>query len=274
VPNQPNEFAGTGYLSSSFAGFSLGADPASGDFKVRDLSLSAGVDEPRFNTRRKMLDVVNDYFREKEKSDALDAVDTFYQRAYDLISSEKAREAFDITKETDQMRDTYGKNTAGMRLLLCRRLVEAGVRFVTTTYGGWDMHDNIHASMNGQVPAFDQAYAALIRDLEQRGLLDSTMVVIASEFGRTPKINGTAGRDHWPKVFSVVMSGGGIRKGIVYGSSDATASEPNENPLSVADWATTIYDRMGINADKELMAPGDRPIEIVDSGNVIKDLLA
>jgi uncharacterized protein (DUF1501 family) len=110
--------------------------------------------------------------------------------------------------------------------------------------------------------------------LEQRGLLDSTMVVIASEFGRTPKINGTAGRDHWPKVFSVVMSGGGIRKGIVYGSSDATASEPNENPLSVADWATTIYDRMGINADKELMAPGDRPIEIVDSGNVIKDLLA
>jgi hypothetical protein len=274
VPNHPNEFAGTGYLSSSFAGFSLGADPASGDFKVRDLSLSAGVDEPRFNTRRKMLDVVNDYFREKEKSDALDAVDTFYQRAYDLISSEKAREAFDITKETDQMRDTYGKNTAGMRLLLCRRLVEAGVRFVTTTYGGWDMHDNIHASMNGQVPSFDQAYAALIRDLEQRGLLDSTMVVIASEFGRTPKINGTAGRDHWPKVFSVVMSGGGIRKGIVYGSSDATASEPNENPLSVADWATTIYDRMGINADKELMAPGDRPIEIVDSGNVIKDLLA
>lgn len=274
VPNQPNEFAGTGYLSSSFAGFSLGADPASGDFKVRDLSLSAGVDEPRFNTRRKMLDVVNDYFREKEKSDALDAVDTFYQRAYDLISSEKAREAFDITKETDQVRDTYGKNTAGMRLLLCRRLVEAGVRFVTTTYGGWDMHDNIHASMNGQVPAFDQAYAALIRDLEQRGLLDSTMVVIASEFGRTPKINGTAGRDHWPKVFSVVMAGGGIRKGIVYGSSDATASEPDENPLSVADWATTIYDRMGINADKELMAPGDRPIEIVDGGNVIKDLLA
>lgn len=274
VPNQPNEFAGTGYLSSSFAGFSLGADPASGDFKVRDLSLSAGVDEPRFNTRRKMLDVVNDYFREKEKSDALDAVDTFYQRAYDLISSEKAREAFDITKETDQVRDTYGKNTAGMRLLLCRRLVEAGVRFVTTTYGGWDMHDNIHASMNGQVPAFDQAYAALIRDLEQRGLLDSTMVVIASEFGRTPKINGTAGRDHWPKVFSVVMAGGGMKKGIVYGSSDPTASEPDENPLSVADWATTIYDRMGINADKELMAPGDRPIEIVDGGNVIKDLLA
>lgn len=274
VPNQPNEFAGTGYLSSSFAGFSLGADPAAGDFRVRDLSLPGGVDDTRFTSRRQMLDVVNEHFRTKEKSDSLDAVDTFYQRAYDLISSEKAREAFDITKESDQSRDAYGRNTAGSRLLLCRRLVEAGVRYVTTTYGGWDMHDGIHAGMNGQVPPFDQAYAALIRDLEQRGLLDSTMVVIASEFGRTPKINGTAGRDHWPKVFSIVMAGGGIRKGVVYGSSDSTATEPNESPLDVTDWATTMYHCMGINADKELMAPGDRPIEIVDGGNVIKELLA
>jgi uncharacterized protein (DUF1501 family) len=135
------------------------------------------------------------------------------------------------------------------------------------------MHDNIHGGMNGQVPPFDQAYAMLIRDLEQRGLLDSTMVVIASEFGRTPKINGTAGRDHWPKVFSVVMAGGGIRRGIVYGASDATASEPYENALEVADWATTIYHCMGITADKELMAPGDRPIEIVDGGKVVKELI-
>ncbi len=274
VPSQPNEFAGTGYLSSSFAGFSLGADPAASDFRVRDLNLPGGVDDLRFGNRRQLLDVVNDHFQKKEKSDSLDAVDTFYQRAYDLISSEKAREAFDITKESDQSRDAYGRNPAGLRLLLSRRLVEAGVRFVTTTYGGWDMHDGIHAGMNSQVPPFDQAYAALIRDLDQRGLLDSTMVVIASEFGRTPKINGTAGRDHWPKVFSVVMAGGGIRKGIVYGSSDSTASEPNENPLNVTDWAATMYHCMGINADKELMAPGDRPIEIVNDGNVLKELLA
>lgn len=274
VPNQPNEFAGTGYLSSSYAGFSLGADPAAGDFRVRDLGLPGGVDDARFTSRRQMLDVVNDHFRTKEKSDSLDAVDTFYQRAYDLISSEKARDAFDISKESDQSRDAYGRNTAGSRLLLCRRLVEAGVRYVTTTYGSWDMHDGVQAGMNSQVPSFDQAYAALIRDLEQRGLLDSTMVVIASEFGRTPKINGTAGRDHWPKVFSVVMAGGGIRKGIVYGSSDSTATEPNESPLGVTDWATTLYHCMGINADKELMSPGDRPIEIVDGGNVIKELLA
>jgi uncharacterized protein (DUF1501 family) len=124
------------------------------------------------------------------------------------------------------------------------------------------------------LPAFDQGFSTLIQDLEERGLLDSTMVCIASEFGRTPKINGTAGRDHWPKVFSVVMAGGGVKGGQVYGSSNATASEPEEDPLTVEDWATTIYHQMGIVADKELMAPGDRPIEIVDGGEVRDELLA
>jgi uncharacterized protein (DUF1501 family) len=232
------------------------------------------VDDKRFVSRRRILDAVNDHFKATEKADSLDAVDTFYQRAYAMISSEKAREAFDLQKEEAAVRDEYGRNTAGARLLLARRLVEAGVRFVTTTYGGWDMHDNIQGGISNQVPQFDQAYATLIRDLDRRGLLDSTMVCIASEFGRTPKINGTAGRDHWPKVFSVVMTGGGIKRGVVYGSSDPTASEPEENALTVADWATTIYSCMGIVADKELMAPGDRPIEIVDGGKVRKELLA
>jgi len=274
IPNQPNEFAGTGYLSSSYAGFSLGSDPADKGFQVRDLALPGGVDEARFDKRRRMLDVVNGYFREKEKSDSLDALDTFYDRAYSLISSEKAREAFDMSKEPDAIKDEYGRNQAGMRMLLARRLVEAGVRFVTLTYGGWDMHDNIAGGMKNQLPALDQGFATLIRDLDRRGLLGSTLVCISSEFGRTPKINGTAGRDHWPKVFSVVMAGGGIRQGVVYGSSNATASEPEDDPLTVEDWATTIYDRMGIVADKELMAPGDRPIEIVDGGKVRQDLLA
>ena len=274
IPNQPNEFAGTGYLSSSYAGFSLGADPADGNFKVRDLTLPGGVDFERFDKRRRILDVVNDHFRTLEKSDSLDALDTFYSRAYSLISSEKAREAFDMTKEPDALKDQYGRNTAGMRMLLARRLVESGVRFVTLTYGGWDMHDNIAGGMKSQLPALDQAFATLIRDLDQRGLLQSTLVCIGSEFGRTPKINGTAGRDHWPKVFSVVMAGGGIKGGIVYGSSNATAAEPEDDPLTVEDWAPTIYDRLGIVADKELMAPGDRPIEIVDGGQVRKELLA
>jgi len=274
IPNQPNEFAGTGYLSSSYAGFSLGSDPADGNFQVKDLSLPSGVDVPRFDKRRRMLDVVNDHFQTKEKSDSLDALDTFYDRAYSLISSDKAREAFDMTKESDAIKDEYGRNQAGMRMLLSRRLVESGVRFVTMTYGGWDMHDNIAGSMKGQLPAFDQGFASLIRDLDRTGLLATTLVCVCSEFGRTPKINATAGRDHWPKVFSVVMAGGGLKQGIVYGSSNATASEPEDDPLTVEDWATTIYDRLGIVADKELMAPGDRPIEIVDGGKVRQGLIA
>ena len=274
IPNQPNEFAGTGYLSSSYAGFSLGADPASGNFQVRDLKLPGGVDDSRFSNRRKMLDIVNNRFDKLEKSDALDAVDTFYKRAYSLISSQKAREAFDINKEEAKVRDEYGRNSAGARMLLARRLVEAGCRFVTLTYGSWDMHDNINGSIRRAVPNLDRGFATLIRDLDRRGLLDSTLVCIASEFGRSPKINGTAGRDHWPKVFSVVLACGGVKKGFVYGTSNATASEPEDDPLNVEDWATTIYKCMGITADKELMAPGDRPIEIVNGGKVRKELLA
>jgi len=273
IPNQPNTFAGTGYLSSSFAGFSLGSDPARGDYRVRDLQLPQGVDEKRFSKRKKILDVVNDHFRKREQSDALDTVDTFYNRAYGMISSEKARLAFDISKEDGKLRDAYGRNQAGARMLLSRRLIEAGVRFVTMTYSGWDHHDKIEDKFRRQAPSFDQAYATLINDLDQRGLLDSTLVCVTSEFGRTPKINGNAGRDHWPKVFSTLMAGGGVKRGFVYGKSDATWSEPAENPVSVEDWATTIYKCIGINADKELMAPGDRPIEIVDGGKVCEDLL-
>jgi uncharacterized protein (DUF1501 family) len=131
----------------------------------------------------------------------------------------------------------------------------------------------VQPNIKNQLPAFDQGFAALIRDLDRRGLLKSTLVCIASEFGRTPKINGTAGRDHWPKVFTVVMAGGGIKGGISYGSSSATASEPEDNPLTVEDWAKTIYECLGINGDKKLMAPGGRPIDIVKFGEVRKELL-
>jgi hypothetical protein len=274
VPSLPNPYAGTGYLSSSFAGFSIGSDPANDGYQVLDLNLPGGVDFGRFERRRKLLDIVNQHFDGREKSDALDSVDTFYQRAYGLISSQAAREAFDIGKEDPQMRERYGRNQAGARMLLARRLVEAGVRFVTLTYGGWDHHDNIDAQMRSQVPALDRGLAVLIQDLDERGLLDSTLVCVCSEFGRTPKINPTAGRDHWPKVFSALLAGGGIRRGMVYGSSDSTASEPEDNPMTVEDWATTIYQCLGIVADKELMAPGNRPIEIVNGGSVRKDLLA
>jgi hypothetical protein len=274
IPNLPTPYAGTGYLSSSYAGFSLGADPANDGFRVQDLALPGGVDDGRFGRRQKLLDVVNNHFKAREKSDSMEAVDTFYQRAYGLISSQEARDAFDISKEDAAVRDAYGRNQAGSRMLLARRLVEAGVRFVTLTYGGWDHHDNIAGGMKGQCPPLDQALATLINDLDSRGLLDSTLVCLASEFGRTPKINGTAGRDHWPKVFNILMAGGGLKRGLAWGTSDATASEPDQDPLTVEDWATTVYHMLGIVADKELMAPGNRPIEIVDGGKVLKDLLA
>ncbi|QDT35779.1 DUF1501 domain-containing protein [Stratiformator vulcanicus] len=273
IPRQPNEFAGTGYLSSSYAPFSIGSDPASKGFKVQDLQLPNGVDDARFTRRRSMLDAVNSHLRERESSDAVSAVDTFYDRAYSMVSSPECREAFNLDAEPGEVRDRYGRNQAGARMLMSRRLVEAGARFVTMTYGGWDMHGNIEAGIDKQVPSLDQAFAALINDLDERGRLDETLVCIASEFGRTPKINPQAGRDHWPKVFSVVMAGGGIRRGSIYGSSDPTGAEPQDNPLTVADWAHTLYHCLGIVGDKELMAPGDRPIEIVDGGKLRNELL-
>jgi uncharacterized protein (DUF1501 family) len=274
IPNQPNEYAGTGYLSSSFAPFSLGSDPASGGFKVRDLSTPDGVDETRFARRRSALEAVNDYFAQKEKSDTIGAMNTFYDRAFSLISSPEAREAFNIDAEPAEVRDAYGRNEAGQRMLMARRLVAAGVRFVSLTYGGWDMHNSIASGMRGQLPAFDQAFSMLINDLDQRGLLDSTLVMVSSEFGRTPKINGNAGRDHWPKVFSVVLAGGGVKRGSIFGTSNATASEPDKDEIGPADLATTVFYLLGIIADKELMAPGNRPIEIVDGGKVRKNLMA
>ncbi|MFV0442807.1 MAG: DUF1501 domain-containing protein [Planctomycetaceae bacterium] len=274
VPNMPNVYAGSGYLSSAFAPFSLGSDPASDGFKVRDLDLPSGVDESRFATRRSALESVNAFFQKREASDQINAMDSFYDSAYSLISSPQAREAFNLEKEDGKLRDAYGRNQAGARMLLARRLVESGVRLVNLTYGGWDMHDNIVRGFQNTMPAFDQAFSQLIRDLDQRGLLKETLVMVSSEFGRTPKINNTAGRDHWPKVFSVCLAGGGVKGGVTYGTSDATAAEPDENPVTVEDLFTTVYHTMGIVADKELMAPGDRPIEICDGGKVVKDLLA
>ncbi|MBI5758834.1 MAG: DUF1501 domain-containing protein [Planctomycetales bacterium] len=274
IPGMPNEFAGSGYLSSAFSPFSLGSDPAQGGFKVKDLNLPTGIDDSRFTTRKNVLAAVNDYFAKKEKSDDLAAMDTFYDRAYSLISSPAAREAFNIEAEPAPVRDEYGRGTAGARMLLARRLVQSGVRLVNLTFGGWDMHGQIIQGFKNQMPEFDKAFSTLITDLERTGLLKETLVMVSSEFGRTPKINGTAGRDHWPKVFSVVLAGGGIKGGKIFGSSNSTASEPEEEAIGPQDLFTTVYHCLGINADQEMMAPGDRPIEIIDGGAVRKELLA
>lgn len=273
IPSQPNTFAGTGFLGSAYGPFSLGADPANGGFKVRDLNLPSGVDEKRFERRKEMRAVVDAHFSALEKSDALAGMDSFYQRAYAMMSSDKARAAFDLSKEPDKLRDEYGRNDAGQRMLLARRLAEAGVRFISLTYGSWDHHDNIRNGVGGQMPSFDQAFAALVKDLSERGMLDSTLVLVTTEFGRTPKVNGTGGRDHYPKVFSILMAGGGIKQGYVHGSTDPTGGEPDNDPLTVTDYAATIYHLLGIDFEKALLA-GTRPVKIVKDGEVAKGLLA
>jgi hypothetical protein len=274
VPSVPNEYANSGYLSSAFGPFALGEDPAKGDFQVRDLNLPKGVDEARFARRRSLLETVDHHFRALEESDAIDSMDAFYQHAYKLISSQKAREAFDLKSEPDALKDEYGRGAAGQRMLLARRLIEGGVRFVSLTAGGWDHHDNLKTNIQKELPPTDQAIAALIRDLDRRGMLDSTLVMVTTEFGRSPKINATGGRDHWPRVFSTMLAGGGMKQGYVHGASDALGGEVDTDGVSVADLATTIYHQIGINADTELMSPGNRPIEIVADGEVLDSLLA
>ncbi len=182
------------------------------------------------------------------KSDG-DAMDTFYQRAYSLISSADAHEAFNISAEPAEVRQRYGDHVAGQRQWPAGWSAP-GVRFVSVEFGSWDMHTGITQGMRAQMPQFDQAFATLIRDLDRSGLLKETLVMVSSEFGRTPKINKDAGRDHWPKVFSVVLAGNGMKQGLVYGASNAIASEPERDEVGPADLATTVYHQLGIIADK------------------------
>ena len=281
IPTQGSQFLGSGYLSNACGPFALGTDPARPGFTVRDLSLPKGIDDQRFDDRKSWKTLVDDHFRQTESDDSITTMDSFYQRAYDLLGSPQAREAFSLKGETDETKNLYGmkawgpilRPSAGARFLVARRLVEAGARMVTITYGAWDTHSYHYRGIETQMPDLDKAFAGLIRDLDQRGLLDSTLVLVTSEFGRTPKVNAGGGRDHWPRVFSIVMAGGGIKRGQAYGASDGLAAEPADTPLSVEDYATTVYHLLGINARKDLMSPGSRPQQIVMNGEVVSGLL-
>jgi hypothetical protein len=286
VPNVPLQ-GGTGYLSSKFGAFELGADPGQKNFQVRDISLPKGITDERFDRRRTAREALEDHFRQVESNPAeLDAMGEFYQQAYKLISSPQARKAFSLDGEPDSMTKLYGEyksphggNMIGVarQFMLARRLVEAGVRLVTVMYGGtdgWDNHQRIREAVSNGMPAFDHAFAGLITDLDQRGLLDSTLVLVTSEFGRTPKVNEGAGRDHWARVYSLVMAGGGITRGQIYGASSATSSEPDRDAVSVEDFLATAYHQAGINSQDRLIAPGGRPIDIVRDGKVVDGLIA
>lgn len=273
----PSVFApeqGSGYMSSAYGPFALGSDPADANFTVRDLAVPKDIDNRRFERRRGLLAAVDEHFRASEKSDALSAMDDFYSAAYKLISSQQAREAFNLAAEPAKLRDEYGRNAAGQRFLLARRLVEAGTRMVSVNFGSWDHHSNIKGAFESQATQFDQAFARLIRDLDERGMLDSTLVLVSSEFGRTPKINSTNGRDHYPRVFSVAMAGGGIKKGFVYGKSDALGGEPDENPVGPEDLAKTMYRLLGINGEKRIVVENVRPVDIVNGGRILTEVIA
>jgi arylsulfatase A-like enzyme len=275
---------GTGYLSSKFGPFEIGVDPAQKEFRVRDVSLPKGMAEEQFTRRKTARQAVEDHFKSIEADPtAFDTMDAFYQRAYKLVSSPEAQKAFTLDGETDATEKLYGtdlKDRNGQqsgiarRLMLARRLVEAGVRFVSVSYGGWDLHAQVKDGVSRQLPQFDHALSGLILDLESRGLLDSTMVMVVSEFGRSPKINTDSGRDHYARCFSIAAAGGGLAKGTIYGSSNATASEPDVDPVTVEDYLFTVYNQLGINADDRLMAPGDRPIDIIRGGKLVKGLIA
>ena len=274
VPNVVAPEQGTGYMSSAYGPFALGSDPADKNFQVRDLLVPKGITEERYDRRRSLLGIVDEHFKSVEKSDAVGAMDSFYQAAYGLVSSQKAREAFDMSKEPDKLKDEYGRNQAGQRFLLARRLVEAGVRMVSVNFGGWDHHSNIKSAFERSGPELDKALARLITDLDDRGLLKRTLVLVSSEFGRTPKINGTNGRDHWPRVFSVAMAGGGTKEGYIHGASDPLGGEPDRDAVGPEDLAKTMYRLLGINGEKRIMADGVRPIDIVNGGRVMPELMA
>lgn len=266
IPSTPNEFANSGFLSSKYNPFSLGSDPASPSFKVKDLNGNLT------DQRRNLLELVDSKFKNEIKSDNVSSMDEFYTQAFSLMSSKEAQSAFDISSEPDVVRDSYGRSQIGQRLLMARRLVESGVRIAKVNYGSFDNHDNIKLSFDRQAPELDKALSYLFKDLDQRGLLQETLIVITSEFGRTPKINSTSGRDHWSRNFSTIIGGGGINNGLVYGSTDSLGGEVDENPVSPEDLFATVFHLAGIDPNKSLMTADLRPVDI-SRGKIISSLV-
>jgi len=276
--NLPNGQAG-GFLGKSHDPFALMADPSKPNFKVPDLLPPPEIGTVRLERRRRMRQIVDqtvDYF---EQSDDARLLDSNFQAAYRLMTSQQARDAFDLSKEPQKVRERYGQNRFGQCCLLARRLVEAGVRFVTintflTVFDEitWDIHGSkpftsIEGMRDIVAPMYDQAYSALIEDLVDRGMLDSTMVACLAEFGRTPKVNPAGGRDHWPQCFTVSFAGGGVQGGRVVGASDPIGGIPAERPTQPGEVVATIFRGLGLDPTGHLPGPAGRPFPLVDIGN-------
>ncbi len=284
----PRQVPGTGaaYLGVAHAPFETRTDPANkGPFRLQNFSLLEGTDESRFRSRRSLLDSFDRFRADVDASGSMEAADDFRQQAYGILTSDRARRAFDLDAEPQAIRDRYGfvptynpndprrcsASAFQQRVLLGRRLVEAGVRLVTVDCRWWDTHvEGVDSMRNGFLPRWDQCYSALIEDLDQRGLLESTLVVAWGEFGRTPKMNKNNGRDHYPGVFSAALAGGPVKGGRVVGSSDAKGALPLDDPKSPQDVLATIYDHLGVDTQVHYPDHSGRPIITLPFGNPIE----
>ncbi len=276
MPNMSRS-GGPNFLGAEHAPFVIGGNPDNKNFKVRDVVLPTDISEGRAANRQQLRHSLDKMVRiaDRTAEDPAVGFDNFYQQAVDLVSSPKAQAAFDISRESDKVRDAYGRNDFGQRLLLCRRLVEVGVSFTTCYYGGWDHHKNIFKELkDSHMPRLDQGLSALLTDLDERGLMDSTLVIALGEFGRTPKVNKDAGRDHWPHAMSIVMAGAGTPRGQVVGATDAKGYYASENVHSPEDFAATLYTKMGIDPTQLLHTNTGRPVQLVNKGEPIKELFS
>lgn len=278
-----------GYNSGAYLGVAYNPYPAGGDpndpgYKVPNLDLPGELHLPRVGDRHSLLSSLDRIRREADRSGLMNGLDAFNQQAFQMVTGEAARQAFDINAEDPRIRDKYGRNTYGQSALLARRLVEAGVTFVTIHNGGWDHHWDLESGLKSRLPSFDQSVGALIDDLDQRGMLDNTLVLVMGEFSRTPRLNdggnggpprskGTPGRDHWGNVMSVLIGGGGLQGGQVVGASNAKGEFPAERPLLPADVLATVYHVMGIDMTGHFVNRAGRPVPINNNGSVIHELL-
>ncbi len=274
-----------GFLGKAYDPFVLNADPSKPDFKVPDLLPPAQLGEARLERRRKLRSIVEEAVKTFEASENAQLLDSNFQTAFRLMTSAQARDAFDLSREPQKVRERYGLNRFGQCCLLARRLIEAGVRFVTvntfiTVFDEitWDIHGSkpftsIAGMRDLVAPMYDQAYSALIEDLSGRGLLGSTLVCNLAEFGRTPRINPAGGRDHWPQCWTVYFAGGGVKGGRVVGRSDEIGAYPAERPVEPSEVVATIFHSLGLNLEAALPGPQGRPFPLVDFGvHEIKEL--
>lgn len=266
---------GPNFLGSKYAPFVVPDSPNSSSFRVRDVTIPSGLTGDRFSSRQEIRSQLDTMLRFNEASvaDPTLAVDEFYGQSMQIISSKEAQAAFDIHKESDSIRDAYGRNTFGQQALLARRLVGAGVPFVTLYHGGWDHHTNIFKSLDEKLPPFESTIAALISDLKQQGMLQRTLVVVLGEFGRTPKINKDGGRDHWSNAMSVMFAGGHTPGGQVVGATDRQGYAAVERVLAPENFVSTIYRKLGIDPGQVMYTPEGRPTHLVSDATPIQELM-